>query len=122
MRARRDGGQLLPLFAVVLLVACGSILLLGRLGQLAHRRAQARTAADAAALAGAAGGRAAAEEMASANGAVLEGFSMDGNEVDVRVRVGSTHANARARRETGCKPMPQAHPVHFASCQPSSPG
>jgi Flp pilus assembly protein TadG len=122
MRARRDSGQLLPLFAVILLVACGSILLIGRLGQLAHRRAQARTAADAAALAGAAAGRPAAEEVATANGAVLEEFDVHGSDVDVRVRVGSTHAIARARREAGCQSLPQAHPVHFAACQPSSLG
>jgi Flp pilus assembly protein TadG len=122
MRARRDSGQLLPLFAVILLVACGSILLLGRLGQLAHRRAQARTAADAAALAGAAGGRSAAEDVATANGAVLVAFDVHGGDVDVRVRVGSTHAIARARREPGCQSLPQVHPVHFAACQPSSPG
>jgi uncharacterized membrane protein len=102
MRARRghgDEGQLAPLYAVVLLVACGAIVLLGHLGQLAHRRAQARTAADAAALAGAASDRTSAAEVASSNGAVLEDFTKNGSDVEVRVRVGTTHATAKARRE-----------------------
>jgi hypothetical protein len=38
------------------------------------------------------------------------------------VRVGSTHATARARHEGGCRSTPQAHPIHFAACQPTSPG
>jgi hypothetical protein len=47
---------------------------------------------------------------------------VDGNDVEVRVRVGSTHATARARREGGCQSAPQPHPVHFGPCPPSSPG
>ena len=34
MRARRDDGQLLPLYAVILVVACGAIVLLAQLGQV----------------------------------------------------------------------------------------
>ena len=74
------------------------MLLLVHLGVLALHRAQARSAADAAALAGVAEGRAAADEVARSNGAVLESFVADGTDVEVRVRVGSTHATARARR------------------------
>jgi Flp pilus assembly protein TadG len=122
MRARRDAGQLLPLYALVLFVACGSIVLLGHLGQLAHRRAEARTAADAAALAGAADGQAAAERAAEANGAVLEKYLAHGVVVDVTVRVGTTHANARAARDGECRPLVQFDPVHFAACQPTSRG
>jgi hypothetical protein len=98
------------------------MVLLAHLGVLAVHRAHARTAADAAALAGAAEGRAAAEEVARANGAVLESFATDGPDVEVRVRVGSTHATARARREGGCRSAPQPDPVHFVPCQPISPG
>ena len=121
-RARSDRGQLAPLYAVIVLVAGGAMVLLAHLGVLAVHRAHARTAADAAALAGAAEGRSAAEEVARSNGAVLESFVVDGADVEVRVRVGSTHATARARREGGCGSAPQLHPVHFGPCPPTSPG
>ena len=119
---RSDSGQLAPLYAVIVLVAGGSMLLLVHLGVLAVHRAQARTAADAAALAGAAEGRGAAEDVVRANGAVLESFVAFGSDVEVRVRVGSTHATARARRDDGCRSVPQLDPVHFGPCHPTSPG
>jgi uncharacterized membrane protein len=122
MRARTDHGQLTPLYAVIILVAGGAMLLIVHLGVLALHRAQARSAADAAALAGAAEGRAAAEEVAGSNGAVLESFVALDTDVEVRVRVGSTHATARARREGGCRSAAPADPVHFAPCHPTSPG
>jgi uncharacterized membrane protein len=122
MRARSDHGQLAPLYAVILLIAGGAMVLLVHLGVLALHRAQARTAADAAALAGAAEGRVAADEVARANGAVLESFVATGADVEVRVRVGSTHASARARREGGCRSGVQAGPLHFGPCPPTSPG
>jgi uncharacterized membrane protein len=122
MRARSDHGQLVPLYAVIVLVAAGAMVLLVHLGVLAAHRAHARTAADAAALAGAAEGRSAADEVAHANGAVLESFLAVGPEVEVRVRVGSTHATARARREGGCRSAAQPDPVHFEPCHPTSPG
>ena len=121
MSARSDRGQLVPLYALVVLIACGATLLLVRLGVLTVHRAHARTAADAAALAGAAEGRAAADEIAADNGAVLESFTANGDEVEVRVRVGTSHATARARREGGCQSAQSDH-LHFASCQPTSPG
>jgi uncharacterized membrane protein len=110
----------LPLYVVIVLVACGVILLLSQLGQLAHRRAQARTAADAAALAGAAEGRGAAESVATANGAVLESFTTHGSEVDVTVRIGGTHATARASRDRACSQSGEPQHLHFGTCQPSS--
>ena len=122
MRARSEDGQLAPLYAVVVAVAAAAMLLLVHLGVLALHRAQARTAADAAALAGAAEGRVAAAELASANGAVLESFTALGDDVEVRVRVGSSHANARARRDGGCRSAPRPEHVHFAACQSTSPG
>lgn len=122
MRARADRGQLVPLYALIVLVACGAMLLLVRLGAVASHRAHARTAADAAALAGVAEGRAAAEEVAAANGAALVSFDAKGNEVEVVVRVDGVRARARARREGGCRPAPQADHVHFVPCQPTSPG
>src|SRR5436190_5323134 len=122
MRVRTDRGQLAPVYAVVILVAAGAMLVLAHLGVLAVRRAQARTAADAAALAGAAEGRDAADDVARANGAVLESFITLGEAVEVRVRVGSTHATARAERERGCELAGQVHPVHFQPCPPTSTG
>ena len=122
VRARADEGQLLPLYAVILLVACGAIVVLGQLGQLAHRRARARTAADAAALAGAAEGREAAESVAAANGAVLDGYATDGVHVDVVVHIGGTHATARAQRGGGCRQFPEPEHLHFRACQPTNRG
>lgn len=122
MRARSDRGQLLPLYALVVIVACVAMLLLVRLGTVAVHRAHARTAADAAALAGAAEGRAAAEQVAAANGAVLESFDAHGDDVEVRVRVDDSHARARARREGGCRSARQTDHVDFAPCLPTSPG
>jgi hypothetical protein len=57
---------------------------------------RARTAADAVALAGAAGGRDAAVRLARENGAVIEAWSAVGEEVTVTVRVGDAVADARA--------------------------
>ena len=122
MRVRADHAQIAPLCAVIVLVAAGAMLLIARLGVLAVHRAHARTAADAAALAGAAEGHDAADQVARANGAVLESFVIDGADVQVRVRVGSTHASARARRDGACGSAPQPHPVDFALCPPTSPG
>ena len=122
MRAQSDRGQLVPLYALVVLVACGAILLLVHLGTVTVHRAHARTAADAAALAGAAEGREAAEQVATANDAVLESFEAQGDEVEVRVRVGTSHARARARREGRCRSTTQDDHLHFGPCQPTSPG
>ena len=121
-RCRDDRGQLLPLYALIVFVAGGSMVLLAHLGVWALHRAQARSAADAAALAGAAEGRDAADEVARRNGAVLESFIAIGTDVEVRVRVASTHATARARRDGGCRSSLQSDPVHFVPCHPTSPG
>lgn len=117
-----EQGQVAPLCAVVVLVAAGAMLLIAQLGVLAVHRAHARTAADAAALAGATEGRDAAAQVAQANGAELESFVVSGSDVQVRVRVGSTHASARARRDGGCRSVARAHPVDFPMCPPISPG
>jgi hypothetical protein len=61
----------------------------------------AQTAADAAALAGAAEGRDAADELAGANGADIDRYEVDGADVDVRVHVADGWARARARRAGG---------------------
>ncbi|MBW3547730.1 MAG: M15 family metallopeptidase [Actinobacteria bacterium] len=83
----------------VLVVATGGLCLgLGRLGGEAVAAARARTAADAAALAGAAEGEETARAVAEANGGELVDFTEEGAEVQVRARVGGSEAVARAQR------------------------
>ena len=91
-------GQATPLVALLFAVVAGAVLLLTQLGAVAADRAHARTAADAAALAGAAGGEPAARSVAVANHATLESFAPQGDEVEVTVRVDDARATARARR------------------------
>jgi hypothetical protein len=97
-RAHGDGGQLIPLYALILLVAAGAAVALAYLGRVAVLEAKAQTAADAAALAGAAEGQAGAAELAARNGATLEDFTVNGTTVEVEVRLGDRHAVARASR------------------------
>lgn len=92
-----ERGSLLPLLAVILVVAATLIVAIGRLGEAAAARAHARAAADAAALAGAAEDRAAAATMAEANGAHLLMYEPRGRDVRVTVRWGGARATARAR-------------------------
>lgn len=94
---RAEHGQALPLMAGV--VALVAVLTLGvvRVGEVVTDRARAHTAADAAALAGASGGRAMAEEVAVDNGGDLVAFVHLRSEVEVTVRVGGVEAIARAR-------------------------
>ncbi len=92
-----DRGQATPLMAAVVVFA--GLLALGaaRLGHAAAEMARARTAADAAALAGATGDRAGAVEVATENGGIVEHFRQVGTDVVVTVRVGRSAATARAR-------------------------
>ena len=92
---------MVPLLALLVLAAGGAIVLLGRIGGAAVDRASARTAADAAALAGAAEGRPAASSVAAADGGRIETYRELGMETEVRVTVGRATAVARARREAG---------------------
>ena len=97
MRTQR--GSVLPLVALAVVMAGGGALVLGRLGEAAVSRAAARTAADAAALAGAADGERAAHEVAAANGATVLRFEVLGSDTRVTVRVGAAEAVGRARRD-----------------------
>ncbi|MET0146889.1 MAG: TadE-like protein [Ilumatobacteraceae bacterium] len=93
---REDDGQAVPLVAA--LVAIGAVLALA-MGTLAGDvvdAGRARSAADAAALAGAHGGAGAAARLAIANGATLVSWRRDGADVEVTVRVGAASATARA--------------------------
>jgi len=86
------------LMIVLMGVGC---LVLGRMGGAAVARAQAVTAADAAALAGAADTRDAAASAARWNGARLTSYEDLGNDVRVGVELGGATATARARRAAG---------------------
>ena len=68
MRRSPERGQAVPLLAALLVVAAVVALVVAELGVAAVHGAQARTAADAAALAGAADGEAAARAVAADNG------------------------------------------------------
>lgn len=97
----REHGQVLPLLTVVMVLAGLVCLAAGRLGGAAVARAQAVTAADAAALAGAGEGRQAAARTASANGGRLTGYEQLGSDTRVRVALGGARATARARAAAG---------------------
>src|SRR4051812_44976835 len=93
----REAGQVAPLlalFAVVVGLAC---LGLGRVAAGGVDAARARTAADAAALAGAVDGEDEARSVAEVNAGELDSFESSGSDVRVRVRVGAHVAAARAR-------------------------
>ncbi len=99
VRVRRgsgDGGQAAPLVVAVVVVAAVGVVAIGRLAAGAVDAARARTAADAAALAGATDGRAAAAAVAAENGGLLVQFVTVGDDVLVEVRVGRAAARARA--------------------------
>lgn len=84
------------MMVVVLALAVVVLLTAPRLGRPLAAAAAARTAADAAALAGAAEGRPAAVRLAEDNGGRLIEYAEFGDEVEVQVRVGSAVARARA--------------------------
>jgi len=110
----RERGQIVPLLALAVVIAAGAALLLAHLGVQVVDRARARTAADAAALAGVqavetsgeAAGRSAAEREAVLDGARLEGYSRHGDEVEVEVRVGDERASASAAPGDGATMIP----------------
>jgi D-alanyl-D-alanine carboxypeptidase/Putative Flp pilus-assembly TadE/G-like len=96
-RNGNDGGQVVPLAAALVGLCCVALLALAPVARALDDRARARTAADAAALAGAADGERTAREVAAANGADLLEIERTGDEVVVQVRVGEVEAYARAR-------------------------
>jgi hypothetical protein len=103
MPARRgirdaDRGQVVPLAAAMLALIVAALVALVPAARALEDRARARTAADAAALAGAAEGEAAARRLAAANGGRLVEYRSDGASVAVRVQVGVAAARARAGR------------------------
>ena len=104
---QNDSGQVLPLMSVVVVFVALVCLGLTRLGVGVADRARARTAADAAALAGARHGEDLAGEVAADNHGELLAYVARENEVEVTVRVGEATARARAaRRWNQMKPWP----------------
>jgi hypothetical protein len=104
VRCHDDRGQATPLLAVALVVAVGALVALGLVGRVLTQRAQAQTAADAAALAGAVEGRDGADELARRNHARLVSFAIDGTDTVVVVAVDQVRATARARAMQGSGP------------------
>jgi D-alanyl-D-alanine carboxypeptidase/Putative Flp pilus-assembly TadE/G-like len=98
MEDEHERGQATPLLVAMVGLAAVLLLSLGPMGRVVAQRAQARTAADAAALAGAAEGREAAAQVAGANGADLVAYDRSGDHVTVEVVVDGVRAASRARR------------------------
>ena len=101
----RDRGQAAPLVVVILLVLMVAVAATVEIGRFLDESARARTAADAAALAGAAAGRTEAAALAEANGGLLLSYTelqADGDSnallVTVAVQVGRARQTARAER------------------------
>ncbi|HEY4607668.1 MAG TPA: pilus assembly protein TadG-related protein [Ilumatobacteraceae bacterium] len=95
-RATIDGGQAVVLLLVVVVMVALSVVAIGEFGGRIVARGHAQTAADAAALAAAVGGRSAAERLAAANGATLVSFADSGDGVTVVVEFDGMRATAQA--------------------------
>ena len=93
-----ERGASLPLLAMVLAVVLLITSVLIGLGVRVIDRAQAQSAADAAALAGVMEGRSAAARLAAVNGGTLVVFEPADNHVRVVVEVDGWRAEARAER------------------------
>jgi hypothetical protein len=100
MRVRDDRGQAVPLALIAVAVAILATVALAELGGNIVDAGRARTAADAAALAGVEGGRQASTRVAAENGATLVAWSSrpdgDGVTVTVEVRIRRAAATASA--------------------------
>jgi hypothetical protein len=91
-----DRGSAAVLAIGVVAVLAVLLLAVAQFGRRVDDAARARTAADAAALAGVRGGRALADEFARENGGRLTAFAVVAADVVVTVVVGSAVASARA--------------------------
>lgn len=96
VHARDDDGQALPLGLAIAGLAVALAVGLATLVGHVIDAGRARTAADAAALAGVSGGPGAAARLADANDAAVVAFARSGETVTVTVRVGDVEATARA--------------------------
>lgn len=95
-RVRGDDGQAVSFVVAFVGLAFALTMALATLAGDVIDAGRARTAADAAALAGAVEGRAAASRLAAANGAEVVSWAQSGATVTVTVRVGDAEATARA--------------------------
>jgi hypothetical protein len=96
-RSAIDAGQAMPFVLVILVMVALSCIAMLRLSRGATDAARARTAADAAALAGVRDGQGAARRLASANGgSLVEYRDISDVEVEVVVQVGEARALATA--------------------------
>jgi hypothetical protein len=91
-----DRGQALVLLLAVVAMVSLAIVGVGAFSARIVDRGRAQTAADAAALAGTAGGRSAAARLAISNGATLISYAEAGDVVTVVVDVDGERAAARA--------------------------
>ena len=90
-------GQVAPLALVAVLFAALLAVGVARVGSAASRTAAAQATADAVALAGAAGGRPAALDVAAANQAAVVAFEDGDGDVRVTIERRGAAATARAR-------------------------
>ncbi len=99
-RCRGQRGQATPLALVVIVLAVVATLAIAHVGRLVVDAGRARTAADAAALAGVEGGRQASARLAGEHDATMVSWSSSGPPdavtVTVTVRVGMARATAAA--------------------------
>ncbi len=89
---------------LAMVLAAAIAMAIARLGGAARDRAQAQTAADAAALAGAAEGPEVARTLAEANGARMVTYRQEGLDTKVEVEVGPARATGRAHRDDSGRP------------------
>ena len=110
---RGQVAPLLALFAVGIGLAC---LGLGRFAGGAVDAASARTAADAAALAGSLDGESSARALAAVNGGRVVAYEAAGGDVRVGVRVGAAVVTARSRSvsASGSPGHPNGHETGLA--------
>ena len=100
LQLRDDRGQAVPLALVAVVVAVVATLAIASFGRSIVDAGRARTAADAAALAGVDGGEGASARLAAEHGATLVSWSSSGSPdaltVTVTVRLGRATASAAA--------------------------
>jgi hypothetical protein len=97
----RERGQVVPLMAGFVVFAALAIIALAHLGGGAVDRAEAKRAADIAALAGAAEGHRVAGDYAQRNGGTLHDYNESGTDVAVEVVYGDARAVSKAHRDGG---------------------
>jgi hypothetical protein len=100
-KTNSDRGQVVPLLAAFIVFAGLALIALAHLGGGAIDRAQAKRAADAAALAGAADGPGAASRLASLNHASVSDYQESHDDATVEVHYGDARAVSRAHRDGG---------------------